>query len=186
MQENSINAVMQRVGISYEEVTRYFKNTPSEVPEFIPLKKSNLPKFVPGMYVYKDGISKRLIPNEPVLTVLLFVKDGLLYCDSFEQRYCLGDKTEEFLKFIATKEEIGCQCVKRGNAEALKQIFSSMAVVNAALRKIKKLVWSEECYWGERLSSTQSKIVEFYEGSERTVSDSYGAYFRPLLVMSLK
>ena len=177
MQEDSIN-VMQREEISNEEAV---KLTASEISEFIPLKKENLSKFVPGMYVYRAGVSKVLIPNEPVLTVILFVQDGLLYCDSFEQRYCIGGKTKECLNLISTR---GDNHFKRVNAKALKQIFSSKAAVNTALQRIKKNVWSDECYWGENLSSTRAKIVEFYEGSERTVSDSYGAYLRPLLVMS--
>ena len=175
MQEDSI-IVMQREEISNDEAV---KLTASEISEFIPLKKENLSKFVPGMYVYRDGVSKVLIPNEPVLTVILFVQDGLLYCDSFEQRYCIGGKIKEFLNLISAGSRL-----KRVNAEALKQIFSSKTVVNAALQKIKKNVWGDECYWGENLSSARAKIVEFYEGSERTVSDSYGAYLRPLLVMS--
>ena len=147
--------------------------------KLIPLKLNQLAKIKPGMYWYEDNtVSGKLNATKKVKSVVLQVKDNVVYGDSFEQRYVLGKKISSYLKETSAKLFAP---VCRPKTEDLVKLYDAKKAVNKTLKSLKKLPWSEELYWAE-----DGKIVDLFDASEHSMGNEQGAYFRPMITLQVK
>ena len=154
------------------------------VEKTIPLRLSQLAKIKPGMYWYEDNTcSSKLNPTKHVKSIVLLVKGDMVYGDSFEQRYMLGKKISSYLQETSAKLYYP---LCRPQAEDLIRLYDERDTVNKALKKLKKLPWTEELYWAEQVSAESGKIVDLFDASELPMSIEQGAYFRPMITFQVK
>ena len=149
---------------------------------FIRLSKANLSLIRPGMFWYEDNtISETLTSEKKLKSVVLFVREHIVYGDTFQQRYMLGCRVADYLKDIQLKykSEFGQVC--RPNIEDLKCVYRSLSDINASIKKLKKLIWSEEIYLADSVSPDKLNWVDMFDGGEGKIFCENGAYFRPLI-----
>ena len=150
----------------------------------IRLSKANLARIKPGMYWYEDDtVSKRLSSSKTLKSIVLFVRENIIYGDTFEQRYMLGQRVGDYLADVQTRYraqfKFGKVC--RPQVADLQNVYSVLSDINAACKKAQKPKWSEEIYFTEALSEERLSWVDMFDGEEGKMSNEKGAYFRPLI-----
>ena len=155
---------------------------------FIALTRKNQEKVKPGMYWYEDDtVSEQFTSAKKLKSLVLFVDADVVYGDSFEQRYVLGRKIDAYLKelmnskFVTSHKEL----LHRPKVGDLQAVFAHFEQINQALKKIKKLGWSEDLFWAQKVDNQFVSTVDMIDGEDNRMSLDSGAYFRPMVAYSL-
>lgn len=154
--------------------------------KFIPLKKNNLECVEIGMYWYADDtVSKVFSPRKSLKSLVLIVdkKEGIVYGDSFRQRYIIGDQISAYMDALQAEyaKQFPFGIIYRPTSEELQQVFKNISVILPALKAVKQLQWSEDLFWGEPKDKYHSAVVDMLDGDSLNMSGSSGAYFRPMI-----
>ena len=152
--------------------------------KFIQLTQGNLPRVKPGMYWYTDdSVSEVFSSDKELKSVVVLVDKGIIYGDSFQQRYILGKKLSGFMKEMAElyTKNFKWGVIYRPEVEDLKAMYASLSKINAALAKIKKLKWSENLYWAQENTPQSGLVVDMFDGANCKMPYEEGAYIRPLI-----
>lgn len=153
--------------------------------KFIHLSQVNLPRVEPGMFWYEDdSVSKALSFDKKLKSIVLLVKDGIIFGDSFNQRYVLGDKIDVYLKELqeAFSIQFSWGKVYRSDENELREVYNNLKKINGSLRLAKKLKWSEELYWAQANNEDQGTLVDMLDGESLQMINTRGAYVRPMIV----
>lgn len=148
----------------------------------IPITEDNLGMITPGMFWYDDdSVSQKLIKSKTVKSVVLLVKDSLLYGDTFVQKeYNNSDGTIFTRKFCSS-------FVAEGEAQWLSyrdmhEVFNFYEKINPSCRLLGKEVWGKGPYWTsskkERASYAASYSIQF----DGTYSDYDILFVHPVFV----
>lgn len=153
--------------------------------KFIHLTQMNLPRVEPGMFWYEDdSVSKTLSFDKKLKSVVLLVKDNIIFGDSFYQRYVLGDKINFYLKEL--QESFSAQFrwgrVYHSDEDELREVYKNLKKINGSLRLAKKVKWSEELYWTQANDEEQGTLVDMLDGESLQMAITRGAYVRPMVV----
>ena len=138
----------------------------------------------PGMYWYSNNtVSETLDTSKQLKSVVLVVKEGTVYGDSFEQRYVLGKKIPAYIH--ETSMKLG-HPLYRPKISELTELYEVRELVNRALNRIKKLPWSEELYWAELAENQNSQLIDLFDSSSMKMSNEMGAYCRPMITLQVR
>ena len=147
------------------------------------LKKHNVRWVKPGMFWYEDNVvSTNLDPGKQLKSVVLFVKESLVYGDSFMVRF--GNRKNATCYF----QEMSASLAKRGlvsvepTSDELYEVFVNKSLINASLYKVRKHPWSDDCFW---VRSAVAKIVHLYDWDVRNIRPDYMAFIRPIIIHRL-
>ena len=155
----------------------------SNVSKLFVLNKANLSRIQPGMYWYDDNTVSQVLKSEKKLkSIVLFVRDNVIYGDSFMQRYMLGFKTVDFFKQVLAQQPE----VYYPQETDLQSVYGSLDKINASCKKVQKLKWSKEIYLAEPVSEQKLCWVDMFDGGQGQMSNQSGAYFRLLITYKVK
>lgn len=167
-----------------------FRNTQKNVyteSSVIVLNKKNLSKVRPGMYWYSDDtVSSELLPMKDLKSLVLFVKDDVVYGDSFDQRYLVGANVKSYFRKKANEYSLNGSILYYPKTSDLQTVQESIVKINAACKKLQKLRWSQEVYLAEQTPDQLLSWVDMFDGGEGSMSPSFGAYFRPMITLKMK
>ena len=150
--------------------------------DLMALSRRNLARIEPGMYWYDDDtFSSRLRPEKKLKSIVLFVKDDIIYGDSFKQCYMLGCNVPAYFKAREKEYSFLSGLLYYPQTQDLQKVQEAFQKINAACKKSGKPVWSEEVYLAEKSSDEYLRWVDMLDGDDGKISIENGAYFRPLI-----
>ena len=139
----------------------------------------SLSRIKTGMFWYEDNtFSSQIDESKKLKAVVLFVKENTVYGDSLEQKYMLGKKISTYMQEAVA--QTGYRLYRPTIAD-FAYLCEVRKEVNKVLKNIKKLPWSENLYWAE-----DGQIVDLFDASDHYMSNEEGAYFRPMITLTLK
>lgn len=158
--------------------------------QFIALKKANLNRIKTGMYWYEDDTVSAVFTLEKKLkSLVLFVEGGVVYGDSFKQRYMLGERIEAYIKALQYDyaKDFQFGLIYRPEVADLLKVYENIAKINVILKRIKKQPWSEDLFWAQQRDNQSASVVDMLDGDDLQMSyESKGAYFRPMIAFMAK
>lgn len=155
----------------------------------IPITQDNLSRIIPGMIWYEDDtVSEELIEDKIVKSVVLFIKEGVVYDDTFVDTesswhgsYKLIEKFTN--KYVAEGEAYWMTC------KDFDVLAENINTINSTLRILDKPLW--RCYWKDFYwSCTES--TGSYAWKILLPNDAYNMYkgeieyIRPVMVYKVE
>lgn len=157
--------------------------------DFIPLKRGSLPRVKPGMYWYSDDtVSEAFSKEKKLKSLVLFVRNNVVFGDTFEQRYCVEGNLNSYVGELRdlSLAQYGFGLIHRPCAEDLQEVYQHFQRINSQLSQAKKLKWSNDLFWA-RSEKAISSIVDMLDGDEMGYNTKKTfAYFRGMISQVIK
>lgn len=156
---------------------------------FISITQDNLSRIVPGMIWYEDNtVSAELIEDKIVKSVVLFIKKGVVYGDTFVDTESSWHGSYKLIERFANNY------VAEGDAYWMKYedfsvLVKDIEAINSTLRVLNKPLWRsdwKELYWSDTESTGSYAWKVSLRGERYNMYKGDFAYIRPVMVYKVQ
>lgn len=161
------------------------------VPEInpIPITQDNLSRILPGMIWYEDDtVSEELIEDKTVKSVVLFIKEGVVYGDTFVDTDASWSGSYKLIEkftnnYVAEGDAYWMKC------KDFRALIKGIEAINSTLGVLNKPLWRsdwKEFYWSSTEYSDLYAWMVHLCGEADNSRKVEWAYIRPVMIYKVQ